>query len=155
MTCRERLEELFQKRKVGFDVVEHAKAAGAQRVARASGLPGRQIAKVVMVVADGDWAMMVLPATYKLSTKKAQKVLRARRVRIAAEEEFADLFPDCDTGAMPPFGDLYDLPLYVDHSLMNIPEIAFTAGVHGETMRISFADYERVAKPTIANFGDK
>jgi len=155
MTCRERLEELFQKRKVGFDVVEHVKAAGAQRVARAAGLPGRQVAKVVMVVADGDWAMMVLPATYKLSTRKARKVLRARRVRIAQEEEFADLFPDCEIGAMPPFGDFYGLPLYVDHSLMNVPEIGFTAGIHGETMRISFADYERVAKPTIANFGDK
>jgi len=155
MTCRERLEELFRKRKVKFSVTEHAEAYSAQRVAREVGIPGWQLAKVVIVAADGDWAMMVLPAPYKLSTKKARKALRARRVRVAKEEEFADLFPDCEVGAMPPFGHLYDLPLYVDHTLINESEIAFTAGSHGEIMHISFADYERVAAPTIANIGDK
>ena len=155
MTCKERLEELFQRRKVTYSVIEHAQAAGAQHVARELGIPGRQLAKVVMVVADGEWAMMVLPAPHRLSTKKARKVLRARRVRVAVEDEFADLFPDCDLGAMPPFGSLYDLPLYVDHTLTSQREIAFTAGSHEQIVRIPFADYERVAKPTIANFSDR
>jgi Ala-tRNA(Pro) deacylase len=155
MTCRQQLETLFQKRKVRFTITKHTEVYSAQRVAREVGIPGRELAKVVIVAGDGELVMMVLPAPHRLSLAKARKVLKARRVRLAEEEDFADLFPDCELGAMPPFGDLYDLPLYVDRTLTTQREIAFNAGTHDEIMHISFTDYERVARPTIASFGER
>ena len=152
MKCRERMEQYLRENRAGFEVMKHSQAYPMQEVAAALHLPGKQVAKVVMVKADGEMAMLVLPAPYRLDFPKVRAVLEAKKVTLAEEEDFADLFPDCETGAMPPFGNLYDLPVYVDQSLVEEDDIVFRIGTHRETMKVAYADYARLAKPQVAEF---
>ncbi len=152
MDCKTKLEKYFRENGVGYRAMTHPVAYTAQEVAAAQKVPGQQIAKVVMVIADGRMAMLVMPASYRIDFPKLKRVLVAKETRLAREHEFADLFPDCDTGAMPPFGNLYNVPVYVDQSLTQDPEIVFQAGSHRETMKIAYADYARLAQPTVAEF---
>ena len=152
MTCRKRLEKLFREENVKFSVLKHAEAYSAQRVAGLLHIPGQQLAKVVMVDAAGKLAMLVLPAPYRLDFAKVKKMLKTTSIRLAKEEEFANLFSDCEVGAMPPFGNLYNVPLYIDRTLTTQPEIAFPIGSHREIMQIAYADFERIARPTVADF---
>jgi len=154
MTCRKRLEKLLREEKVKFTVSKHAEAYSAQRVAGLLHIPGRQLAKVVVVKADGEPVMLVVPAPFRLNMAKVRKVLKTRNVQLATEEEFAKLFPDCEVGAMPPFGNLYDLALYVDRTLTTQPEVAFPIGTHREIMRVAYADYEKTAQPTVADLSE-
>jgi Ala-tRNA(Pro) deacylase len=155
MTCRKRLEKLLREHKVEFSVSKHAEVYSAQRLAGLLHIPGQQLAKVVMVKADGELVMLVLPAPYRLDLAKVKKVLKAKNVQLAREEEFADVFPDCEVGAMPPFGNLYDLAVYVDSALTNQPEIAFPVGSHREIMQVAYAGFERTAQPTVADLSAK
>jgi Ala-tRNA(Pro) deacylase len=123
-----------------------------QEVAAALRVPGKQVAKVVIVRSNGEMAMLVLPAPYRLDFAKVRAVLDAKEVTLAEEEDFADLFPDCDTGAMPPFGHLYDVPTYVDQALAEEEDIVFRIGTHRETMKVAYADYARLAQPAVGEF---
>jgi Ala-tRNA(Pro) deacylase len=96
--------------------------------------------------------MLVLPASYRIDFAKLRTFLSTKDVRPAKEEEFGNIFPDCEVGAMPPFGNLYNVPVYVDRSLTEDPEIVFQAGTHRDTMKIRYADYERLAKPKTGEF---
>lgn len=151
MDCRDRLENHFRENGVVFEVQEHATAFTAQKVAASEHVPGRMFAKVVMVRADGDLVMLVLPAPSVVDIAKVSEVLGGRQVRIAREAEFASAFPDCEAGAMPPFGNLYDVPAYVDRQLGRNERIVFQAGTHTVTMSVSYADFERLASPTVAD----
>jgi len=151
MDCKERLEEYLRDNGVPFEVQEHRPAFTAQRVAAAEHVPGRMFAKVVMAEKDGDLVMLVLPATAVVDTRKASTVVGGNPVRLTAEREFAPRFPDCEAGAMPPFGNLYDVPVYVDRGLGASERIVFQAGTHTVTMSIPYADFERLAHPTIAD----
>jgi Ala-tRNA(Pro) deacylase len=151
MDCRERLESYFREHGVGFDVQEHKTAYTAQRVAASEDVPGRMFAKVVMVVADGDLVMLVLPASAVVEVAKVTEILKGKQVRMAAEREFASAFADCEVGAMPPFGNLYDLPVYVDRTLGENERIVFQAGTHAVTMSVPYADFERLAAPIVAD----
>jgi Ala-tRNA(Pro) deacylase len=150
MECRDRLESLFRENGVAFEVQEHRTAYTAQRIAASEHVPGRMFAKVAMAKADGDLVMLVLPAPSEVDLAKASEVL-GRQVRMASESEFAPAFPDCEPGAMPPFGKLYDLPLYVDRALGRNERIVFQAGTHTVTMSIAYADFEGLARPTVAD----
>jgi Ala-tRNA(Pro) deacylase len=152
MKCRERLEQYLRENGVGFEVMTHSQAFTMQEVAAALHVPGDQVAKVVMVKADGKMTMLVLPAPYRLNTDKAGKLIGAKKVRLADEKEFTDLFPDCATGAMPPFGNLYDIPVYVDQALAEESDIVFRIGTHRETMKVAYADFARLAGPTVGEF---
>ncbi len=152
MTCRKRLEKLFREENVKFKVVKHEEAWSAQRLAGLLHIPGEQLAKVVMVRGDDQWYMLVLPAPNRLEMPKVKRMLKAKEVQLAKEEEFANLFPDCDVGAMPPFGNLYDVPVYVDRALTMQSEITFPAGSHREVMQLAYADFERTAQPVVGDF---
>lgn len=147
MTCRERLEALFTQERVQYTIHRHPAAYTAQTVAAAEHVTGYQVAKVVMAVADGRLVMLVLPAPHRVDVAKVQSALGVGQVRLAREEEFATVFPDCEPGAMPPFGHLYGVPVYVDESLARNPVIVFNAGTHQETMTIAYRDFERIARP--------
>lgn len=155
MDCRERLESYLREHGVGFDVQEHTVAYTAQRVAASEHVPGRMFAKVVMAIANGDLVMLVLPASAVVDVVKVSEALEGKlegkRVRMAAEREFASAFADCEAGAMPPFGNLYDLPVYVDQRLGENERIVFQAGTHTVTMTVPYADFERLAGPTVAD----
>ena len=152
MDCKTRLEQYFRDNGVGYQIMTHPVAYTAQEVAAAQRVPGRQLAKVVIVLADGKAVMLAQPANSRIDFAKLKDVLDAQEARLARENEFADLFPDCDTGAMPPFGNLYDVLVYVDRALSEDVEIVFQAGTHRETMKISYQDYARLAQPTVADF---
>jgi Ala-tRNA(Pro) deacylase len=152
MKCRERMEEYLRQNGVEFQVQTHAQAFTMQEVAAALHVPGSQVAKVVMVKADEGKVMAVLPAPYRLNTDLLRSLAGAKRARLAKEEEFSDLFPDCATGAMPPFGNLYDVPVYVDRSMAEEPDMIFRVGTHRETMQIAYADFARLVQPVVGDF---
>jgi Ala-tRNA(Pro) deacylase len=110
------------------------------------------VVKVVMVLADGELAMLAMPAPYQADLERVAEVLGASEVRLAHEEEFAPAFPDCEVGAMPPFGNLYGLPVYLDEALAEDETIVVQAGTHSDTIRLKYADFERLVRPTVARF---
>ncbi len=152
MDCKARLAEYFRANGVAFEALKHPAAYTAQEMAAVQGVKGQQVAKVVIVCADARKAMVVMPATYRIDWAKLKDALGVQEVRLAEEEEFAGLFPDCDTGATPPFGILYDVPAYVDRALTQDPAIVFPAGTHRDTMKIAYKDYARLARPMVASF---
>ena len=152
MKCRERMEQYLREHGADFEVMTHSQAFTMQEVAAALHVPGNQVAKVVIVCARDEMAMLVLPAPYRLNIEKARTLLGVRDARMAKEKEFAGLFPDCATGAMPPFGNLYDVPVYVDRALAEEADIVFRIGTHRETMKVAYADFARLAEPTVGEF---
>ncbi|MGD2039211.1 MAG: YbaK/EbsC family protein [Anaerolineae bacterium] len=152
MKCRERLESYLRENGAGFEVMTHGQAFTMQEVAAMLHVPGEQVAKVVMVKADEGIAMLVLPAPHRMNVDKVCTVLGVEQAYLAKEKEFADLFPDCATGAMPPFGNLYGVPVYVDQTLAEQDDIVFRIGTHRETMKMAYADFARLVKPTVSDF---
>jgi Ala-tRNA(Pro) deacylase len=137
----------------GYELQHHPLAFTAREVAASEHVPGRLMAKVVVVYADGQPAMLVMPATSRVDLPAAEVALRAASVRLAREDELKQLFPDCDVGSMPPFGNLYGLPVYVDRDLAEDEMIYFQVGTHTDTMRVRYADFERLAQPQVMSFG--
>jgi Ala-tRNA(Pro) deacylase len=152
MKCKERMEQYLRENDVPFETMTHSQAFTMQEVAAALHVPGDQVAKVVIVKADDDMVMLVVPAPYRLDFSLLRALLGAKKVRLAQEGEFEDLFPDCATGAMPPFGNLYDLPVYVDEVLALEPDIVFRVGTHRDTMKVAYADFARLVQPRVAEF---
>lgn len=153
MDCRERLRTYFRDNGIEFEEHQHPEAFTAQEVAASEHVPGKQVAKVVMVAADGDLVMTVVQAHHKVELDQVAELLGGKGVRLAEEDEFAPRFPDCDAGAMPPFGNLYDLDVYVDDSLAEQDRVIFQAGTHTDTMSIGYSDFEQLVQPTVARFG--
>jgi Ala-tRNA(Pro) deacylase len=152
MTCRERLETYFREQGVKYHVQAHPEVYTAQEVAAVEHVPGRLMAKVVVAMVDGTLTALVLPAPHRVDIPKLKGALRAKEARLAREQEFATVFPDCEVGAMPPFGNLYHVPVVVDRAMTEDPTMVFNAGTHRETMTIAFADFTRLATPTVADF---
>ena len=150
MTCRERLEQWLRDAGVSFEFQHHRTVFTAQEVAQSEHIPGRTVAKAVMVDVDGRLAMLVLPASSKADLGKVIQALHAERVRLASEEEFRRAFPDCETGAMPIFGNLYGVPVVVDPGLAENESIVSQAGTHGDTVRVRYIDFERLVRPEVA-----
>ena len=150
MGALERLRGYLDGEHAPYAIQEHAKAYTTQEIAALEHVAGRRMAKVVMVLADADLFMLVLPATERVDIASLDRVLGRSGVRLAHEEEFAQAFPDCDAGAMPPFGNLYGVPVYVDRDLARDQSIVFQAGTHRHTMEMSWADFERLVEPAIA-----
>ncbi len=150
--CRDRLENYLRENAVPFEVQHHPRVVTAQEVAATEHIPGKMLAKTVMVLADGEMAMLALPAPYEVDLEKVGEALGAREVRLAEEEEFENAFPDCEVGAMPPFGNLYELPVYVEEALAEDETIFIRAGTHTETMSLRYADFEQLVQPSVAEF---
>jgi Ala-tRNA(Pro) deacylase len=152
MDCKDTLESYLREDQVPFETHHHPTAFTAQEVAASEHTPGKMVVKVVMVLADGELAMLAMPAPYQADLERVAEVLGASEVRLAHEEEFAPAFPDCEVGAMPPFGNLYGLPVYVDEALAEDETIVIQAGTHSDTIRLKYADFERLVRPTVARF---
>jgi Ala-tRNA(Pro) deacylase len=147
--ARTRLEEYFRDNAVEYEIEHHPRAYTAREVAASEHVAARRLAKTVMVLEDGEMAMVVLPASDDLSIPELRTALGAVYVRLAEENEFAPAFPDCEVGAMPPLGNLYGLKVYVDEALTKYETIRFEAGTYTETMCIKYADFARLVQPTI------
>ena len=151
----QKLKEFLDNHKVKYVTINHSTAYTAQEIAASAHIPGKEIAKTVMVKIDGKMAMAVLPASFRVDFDHLKQVTGAGKVELASEEEFENMFPGCEVGAMPPFGNLYDMDVYVAESLTDDEEIAFNAGSHSELLRLNFKDFERLVKPRILKFSQK
>jgi Ala-tRNA(Pro) deacylase len=150
--CRDRLENYLRENQVPFEEQHHPRAVSAREVAASEHVPGRMLAKTVMVLADREMVMLALPAPYQVDLEKAAAALGVDEARLAEEEEFSNSFLDCEVGAMPPFGNLYGVPVYVEKTLAEDETIVFRSGTHTETMSVSYSDFERLVEPTVAQF---
>jgi Ala-tRNA(Pro) deacylase len=148
-----RLRKLLDEHWIDYDVVEHEDAWTAQRIAAASHVPGRQMAKVVVARERGRGCVMaVLPANARLDLEALGRAMGRHHLQLVSEDELQKLFPDCEIGAMPPFGRLYGIPTWVDACFQRDRPIAFNAGNHHELVRMSYGDWEWAARPIVREF---
>jgi len=144
-----KLKEFLDENRVKYVTISHSLAYTAQEIAATAHIPGKELAKTVIIKADGRMAMAVLPASLKVDFDLLADATGAKKIELATEREFKQLFPDCELGAMPPFGNLYGMDVYVAESLTEDKEIAFNAGTHTELMRLPFEDFMRLVKPKV------
>ncbi len=147
-----KLKDFLDKENVKYTSTYHSVAFTAQEIAQAVHVKGKEMAKTVMVKLDGKMAMAVLPASHQVDFEKLKKASGAKDAVLATEEEFRDIFPDCNIGAMPPFGNLYGMEVFSSRVLAEDKEIAFNAGSHYELIRLAYKDFERLVRPKTAEF---
>ncbi len=146
------LREFLDQNKIRYVTIRHSVAYTAQEIAASAHIKGREMVKTVLIKSDGKLAMCVLPASNKIDFDLLAKALGGKTIRLANEVEFKDRFPECDVGAMPPFGNLYEMDVYADESLAKDEEIAFNACSHVELFQMSFKDFGRLVKPRLIPF---
>ena len=147
-----KLKEFLDQNGVRWVSIVHSPAYTAQEIAACAHIRGKELAKTVIVKVDGKPAMVVLPASQRVDFQVLRDITGGATVTLAGEAEFRELFPDCEAGAMPPFGNLYGMDVYVAPKLAEDEEIAFNAGSHTELMKLHYADFERLVKPKLAAF---
>jgi Ala-tRNA(Pro) deacylase len=147
-----KLKEFLDREGIKYVSIVHSTAYTAQEVAASVHVTGRELAKPVIVQLDGEMAMAVLPANRKIVLQDLREVTGSDQVKFASEDEFKQRFPDCETGAMPPFGNLYGMDVYAAGSLAENAEIAFNAGSHTEVIKLAYRDFERLVKPKVVSF---
>ncbi len=148
----EKLKEYLDHMEVNYASISHALAYTSQQIAQISHIRGKDLAKTVIVKIDNKMAMVVLPASYKVDLGLVKDATGASYVSLASEAEFQDLFPDCEAGAMPPFGNLYGMEVYVDEKLAEDQEIVFNACSHLELIKLAYKDFFRLVKPKKGRF---
>jgi Ala-tRNA(Pro) deacylase len=144
-----KLREFLDSRHIKYLVISHSNAYTAQGIAALTHVSGKRLAKTVIVKMDGILAMAVVPASSHVDLDRMRTLTGAQAVELASEREFKDAFPDCETGAMPPFGNLYDMPVYADARLAENEEITFSAGTHRELVRMDWNDLVRLVNPMV------
>jgi Ala-tRNA(Pro) deacylase len=144
-----KVKEFLDSENIKYVTVSHSVAYTAQEIAARAHVRGKELAKTVMVKLDGKMAMVVLPSTFKIDFDLLKAASGAKEIELASESEFRDVFPDCEVGAMPPFGNLYGFDVYVAKTLTEDDEIAFNAGNHAELIKLPYKDFERLVKPKV------
>lgn len=147
MPICDKLKHYLDDNRIRYIVIAHSRAFTAQEIAASAHIKGKNLVKSVIVNADGKNYMVATNANQKINMEKLKKALGTEKVRLAPEEEFKEIFDDCEVGAMPPVGNLYNIPVLVDENLYNDAEIAFNGGNHTSVVKMSFADFERLVKP--------
>jgi len=147
-----KLKEFLDQEKVKYVSLVHSPAYTAQEVAASAHVTGKELAKTVIMELDGKMAMAVLPANRKIVLQDLREVTGSDEVKFASEEQFKEKFPDCETGAMPPFGNLYGMDVYVAEALTQNNEITFNACSHTEVIKMAFRDFERLVRPKVISF---
>jgi Ala-tRNA(Pro) deacylase len=146
------LTELLDRQNIKYTIITHSVAYTAQGIAALTHIPGQELAKTVIVNLDDTLAMAVLPASGQVNLAALRAATGAKTITLAGEKDFLHRFPGCETGAMPPFGNLYGMNVFVDESLTRDKEIAFNAGSHRELMRLAYEDFARVVQPKVLQF---
>jgi Ala-tRNA(Pro) deacylase len=144
-----RLKEFLDRNGIAYETIPHRTTYTAQRTAQATHIPGKDVAKTVVVKVDGRLILVALPASEKVDLDQIRDATEANRVELAAEDDFRDAFPGCEVGAMPPFGNLYDMEVWVDGRLAEDEKIAFNAGSHDEMIRVRYQDFDRLVRPRV------
>lgn len=147
-----KLREFLDSHGVEYVTITHSPAFTAQKIAASAHVPGKELAKTVMVRVDGRMCMAVLPASYRVDFDLLREAAGAAEVELAGEADFRETFPDCELGAMPPFGNLYGMNVFVAERLAEDEEIAFNACSHTELIKMRYSDFEKLVKPTVVKF---
>ncbi len=147
-----KLKNFLDEKNVKYTTISHSKAFTAQQVAHSAHISGKDMVKTVMILIDGKMAMAVLPASRHVDFQLLKEAVGIKNITLASEMDFKNLFPECDVGTMPPFGNLYDMEVYVDMSLAEDHEIAFNAGSHTELIQMAWEDFERLVSPVVIRF---
>jgi Ala-tRNA(Pro) deacylase len=145
----EKLKAFLDSHNVKYVSIAHSLAFTGLEIAKSAHVPTKILAKTVILKIDGEPSMMVLPAAYKIDMENLSQALQGSVIELATEQEFFTLFPDCEVGAMPPFGNLYDMKVYVAERLTENEDIVFNAGSHSEVIQMSYKDYESLVQPTM------
>jgi len=148
-----KLRKFLDENNVKYATISHSKAYTAQQVAYSAHISGKDIAKTVMIIIEGRMAMAVLPAPRHVDFHLIKDAIGIKSITLANEKDFKSYFPECEVGTMPPFGNLYDMEVYVDKSLAKDHEIAFNAGSHTELIQMAYKDFEMLVKPNVIRFG--
>lgn len=143
-----RLKDFLDKEHIKYVTISHSPAFTAQEIAAMAHIPGKELAKTVVVKIDGEMAMVVTSANEHVELNRLKETIGANEVDLASEKEFKGSFQDCETGAMPPFGNLYGMKVFVSQALREDEQIAFNAGTHSELIRLPYAEFERLVQPT-------
>lgn len=154
MPFKKRLKDFLDENHVKYITMIHSKAYTSQEIAAILHVPGKIFAKTVILNSGNGTVMAVLPATHRVNLDLFKQVAHTDWVKLATEEEFESLFPKCEIGAMPPFGNIYDLSTYVDSSLTHDSDICFNATTHSEVVKMKYAEYEKLVKPVIGTFAE-
>jgi Ala-tRNA(Pro) deacylase len=149
-----RLKKYLDDNHVKYTVMKHPRAITAQEIAAGLHVPGHEMAKSIMIKYDGEYAMVVLPASYKISFDNLNSFLHSESTELASEDAFKNLFPDCEVGAMSPFGNLYDLPVYMAKSLEKDEDIVFNAGTHTDAIKMKLGDFRKLAHPMVGKISE-
>ncbi|MCB0746998.1 MAG: YbaK/EbsC family protein [Ignavibacteriales bacterium] len=149
------VKEFLDKNNIKYVSIKHSRAFTAQEIAASAHIKGRKIAKTVVLKVGGKLIFTVLPASYKIDFNMLKESLDSETIRLANEQEFKDKCPGCEVGAMPPFGNLFNIETYVAASLVEDEEIAFNAGNHTELIRMRYVDFEKLVKPKVLRFSNK
>jgi len=144
-----KLKDFLDQNKIKYVSIKHSPAFTSQEIAQSAHIPGKSFAKTVIVKLDKQFAMAVLPAKNLIDIDKLKEITGVDFIELADEKEFENLFPGCEVGAMPPFGNLYDLDVYIAELLSKYEEIAFNAGSHTEVIKLSYKDFERLVRPKV------
>ncbi len=146
------LDEFLTKARIPYTTFRHAPAFTAMHAAAVSHVPGRSWAKTVVCVADGEVVLAVVPAHYTVDFDRLLGLIGAAALRLASTREIADLYPDCEEGAMPPFGGLYLQRVFVEECFVGDPEMVFNAGTHTDCIRMHYGDFADIAQPVVGRF---
>jgi Ala-tRNA(Pro) deacylase len=149
MPLAERLRSFLDSQRTEYSVTVHPQAYTARELAAVEHLPAQEVAKTVVVFGDGEYRMIVVPANKLVDFQEVRVALGLNHLRLATEEELAKLFPDCEVGAMPPFGELYGIEVYLDPSIAGEETIAFNAGTHRDVVHMRVAEFRRLARPAV------
>jgi Ala-tRNA(Pro) deacylase len=147
-----KLREYLDSLNVDYVTITHPLAYTSQHIASVTHIRGKELAKTVMVKINGKMAMVVVPASYKVDLELVKKAAGSKQIELASETEFQDMFPECEAGAMPPFGNLYDMKVFSEEKLAEDEEIAFNACSHQELIKLAYKDFARLVKPQIGKF---
>ncbi|MBI3681568.1 MAG: YbaK/EbsC family protein [Acidobacteria bacterium] len=147
-----KLKEFLDRNQIKYVSIHHSTAYTSQEIAALTHIPGKELAKTVMVKLDGKLAMAVIPASHMVDFNALKNAADAGSAQLATESEFKSLFPDCETGAMPPFGNLYGMTVYASLAMAQDEQITFNAGTHHELIRLAYKDFERLTQPVVAGF---
>jgi len=153
MSISAKIKNYLDKEHIGYQILEHSLAYTALEIAGTQHVPGKNLIKSVIVKADGQYVMCILSAIHMIDFDKLKKLTGAKQLDLAKEKEVADLFPEYETGAEPPFGQLYGLKVYVDKIVTEDNEIVFNAGTHTDMLKIKYTDFARLANPIVGEFG--
>lgn len=154
MTITQKVKNYLDKKHIGYQILQHSLAYTAMETAGSQHVPGKQLIKSVIVKADGKYIMCVLSSNHLINFDKLKKITKSKEAFLATETEVESLFPDCEVGAEPPFGELFGLEVIVDRAVSENEEIVFNAGTHTDAVKIKYQDFARLTKSKEANFGE-